>query len=247
MTEHPWFDRLVEIMPVELASYPLGARPVGLVVIDEVNGFCTVGAGQLAPPRADDQISRMVDESDRLARRFADAGWPILAFLDTHEPGKLEPPYPPHCERGTGEENLVPELAWLDGCPSAKLIRKDCINGFVGSIEPSFHGRHGEHHNKLVDWINVNRLEAIVVVGICTDICVLDFVVTLLSVRNHGLVPTLQDVVVYEPGCATYDLPRDAAESLGLPSTAAHPKAATHHMGLYVMAARGAVLANRLA
>jgi nicotinamidase-related amidase len=247
MTEHAWLDRLTEQMPVQLGTYPLGDRPTGLVMIDEVNGFCTVGAGNLAPPTADDQIARMVAESDRLARRFAEAGWPILAYLDTHEPGRPEPPYPPHCERGTGEENLVPELTWLESCPSAKLIRKDCINAFVGSIEPSFHGRHGEHHNKLIDWINVNRIEVIVVVGICTDICVLDFVVTLVSVRNHGLAPTLQDVVVYEPGCATYDLPREAAEALGLPPTAAHPKAATHHMALYVMAARGAVLADRLA
>ena len=50
----------------------------------------------------------MVEETDRLARRFVERGWPVLAFLDTHEPGKPEPPYPPHCERGTGEENLVP-------------------------------------------------------------------------------------------------------------------------------------------
>lgn len=246
MTEEPWLDLLAEQLPVRLGSYALGEQHPGLAVIHEVNGFCTVGAGNLAPERTDSQITRMVAETDRLARRFAGAGWPILALLDTHEPGKPEPPYPPHCERGSGEENLVPDLAWLEGCPSAKLVRTDCIDGFVGSIEPSFHGRHGEHHNKLVDWINVNRLGAIVVVGICTDICVLDFVASVLSARNHGLAPTLQDVVVYEPGCATYDLPRSVVEARGLPPTAAHPKATTHHMGLYVMAARGAILADDL-
>ena len=83
-------------------------------------------------------------------------------------------------------------------------------------------------------------------VGICTDICVADFVGTLLSARNHGLMPTLKDVVVLEPACATYDLPRAAAE-LGLPETAAHPQAATHHLGLYIMASRGAVIASGLA
>jgi nicotinamidase-related amidase len=86
-----------------------------------------------------------------------------------------------------------------------------------------------------------------VTVGICTDICVMDFVLTLLSARNHGMTPTLKDVVVLEPATATYDLPRAAAEEQGLPPTAAHPKAETHHMGLYFMASRGAVLASELA
>ena len=49
-----------------------------------------------------------------------------------------------------------------------------------------------------------------------------------------------------EPACATYDLPRAAAEDLGLPATAAHPQAHTHHLGLYFMASRGAVLASEL-
>lgn len=50
----------------------------------------------------------MVEETNRLAKAFTERGWPVLAFLDTHEPGVPEPPYPPHCERGTGEENFVP-------------------------------------------------------------------------------------------------------------------------------------------
>jgi nicotinamidase-related amidase len=53
----------------------------------------------------------MVEETNRLARAFTEKGWPILAFLDTHEPGVPEPPYPPHCERGTGEELFVPVSA----------------------------------------------------------------------------------------------------------------------------------------
>ena len=243
-------DEILEGMraeaPIDLGRFELGGRAVGLVVVDEVNGFCTVGAGNLAPPAPDAQVSRMVGETDRLARRFADEKRPILAFLDTHEPGRPEPPYPPHCERGTGEENLVPELAWLEDSAHASLIRKDCINGFVGAIEATFHGKHGQHHNKVVDWTNAHRLDAVVVVGICTDICVMDFGLTLLSARTHGMMPTLEDIVVFEPATATYDLPRQAAAGLGLPPTAAHPKALTHHMGLYFMASRGAVLADQL-
>lgn len=240
-------EQLQAQLPIGTVAWEL-AGPSGLVIVDEVNGFCTVGAGNLAPASANAQISRMVDETDRLARRFVEQRRPVLAFLDTHEPGKPEPPYPPHCERGTGEENLVRELEWLADEPDVSLIRKDCINGFVGAMEATpIRGAHGATHNRCVDWVNAHRLQAVVTVGICTDICVMDFVLTMLSARNHGLMPTLKDVVVLEPACATYDLPLETARALGLPDTAAHPQAQTHHMGLYFMASRGAVLAGELA
>ncbi len=240
--------KLTELLHDELPIAPvprtLPLAATGLVVIDEVNGFCTVGAGNLAPVAPNAQVERMVAATDGLARRFAAAHRPILAFLDTHEPGVPEPPYPPHCERGTGEENLVPELAWLEDDPNSQLVRKDCINGFVGAIEHASH--HGLHHNRTVDWVNVHRLESVLVTGICTDICVMDFVLTLLSARNHRLMPSLRDIVVLEPACATYDLPKAAAAGMGLPATAVHPQAATHHMGLYFMASRGALLASEV-
>ena len=228
---------LAEHLPVALETYQIAGR-IGLVIVDEVNGFATVGAGNLAPPTPNAQVAGMVVETDSLAKTFADRNLPIAAFLDTHVPGKPEPPYPPHCEAGTGEENLVPELEWLETCQQATLIRKDCINGFVGSIDAETGA------NRIVDWVNTHKLEAVLVVGICTDICVMDFVLTFLSARNHGLMPSLVDIVVYEQGCSTYDLPRSVAGNLGLPDTASHPQDLTHHMGLYFMHSRGARLAG---
>ncbi len=228
-------------LPIALGAYALAGRRTGLVIVDEVNGFCTVGAGPLAPREANAQVTRMLAETERLARAFAGEGRPIALFLDSHQPGKPEPPYPPHCERGSGEDELVAELQWLRDAPTATLIEKDCINGFIGAIDP-LTGR-----NRIVEWIRGHELDTVIVVGICTDICVMDFVLTLLSARNHGLVPPLADIVVYEPGCATYDLPRSAALAAGLPATATHPQAVAHHVGLYLMASRGAILADRLA
>ncbi|MCB1885549.1 MAG: isochorismatase family protein [Geminicoccaceae bacterium] len=245
MDETALVEAMRSHLPIRVAPYDIGAKAAGLVVVDEVVGFCAVGGGNLAPTAPDEQVRRMVEETDRLARRFAEYRRPILAFLDTHEPGVPEPPYPPHCERGTGEEDLVPELRWLEDCNEATLIRKDCINGFVGAIEAAYRG-HGLSHNKAVDWVNRHRLESVLVTGICTDVCVMDFVLTLLSARNHRLMPTLKDIVVVEPATATYDLPQAAAAGLGLPETASHPKAPTHHMGLYFMASRGAVLADHI-
>ena len=238
-TASPLVRQLREAMPIALEPLSVGKLKTGLVIVDEVNGFATVGAGYLAPPVENPQVTRMVAETDRLARAFTAGNRPILAFLDTHVPGKAEPPYPPHCEAGTGQENLVPQLLWLEQDKNTTLVRKDCINGFVGSIQPD--GR-----NRVVDWVNANKLEEILVVGICTDICVMDFVLTSLSARNHDMMPSLKEIRVYVAGCSTYDLPRAVAEKLGLPSTAGHPQDAAHYMGLYFMASRGAKLVDKV-
>jgi nicotinamidase-related amidase len=227
-------------LPVSTGTFDTSSCRTGLVVVDEVNGFATVGAGALAPQAPNAQVERMVEQTDQLAREFVSRDLPIIVLLDTHEPGKPEPPYPPHCEKGSGEEELVAQLAWLENCPQATLVRKDCINGFVGATEIA------TGDNRIVRWVNERALEAIVVVGICTDICVMDFVLTMLSARNHRMMPTLKHVVVFEPGCATYDLPKETALAIGLPETAAHPQDLTHHLGLYFMASRGAVLASTL-
>ena len=232
-------NALGRTMPIKLSPLSLSKKGVGLVIVDEVNGFATVGAGYLAPPVENAQVTRMVAETDRLAREFTRRNWPIFAFLDTHVPGKAEPPYPPHCEAGTGQEHLVPALQWLEKDANTTLVRKDCINGFVGAIAP-------DGSNRAVDWVNRHRLERILVVGICTDICVMDFVLTFLSARNHDMMPSLKDILVYEGGCSTYHLPRETAEGLGLASHAAHPQDVTHYMGLYFMASRGAELIDRV-
>lgn len=230
-------DQLSEALPLGFESLELGALRTGLVIIDEVNGFATVGAGNLAPPAPSHQVARMVAETDRLARAFAERGWPILATLDCHQPGKPEPPYPPHCERGSGEEKLVPALQWLEGEACATLMEKDCINAYVGAFRP-------DGGNTIVDWVRDTRPAQLLVVGICTDICVMDFVLTMLSARNHGMLPGLQHIMVYDRGCATYDLPKVVAEDLGYGAVAAHPQDVTHHMGLYFMASRGARLVD---
>ncbi|XP_002976575.2 nicotinamidase 1 [Selaginella moellendorffii] len=206
----------------------------GLVVLDEVNGFCTVGHGNLAPRAPDAQVERMVDETVRIAREFRSRHLPVLAFLDCHDPNKPENPYPPHCLVGSGEEELVPDLKWFEDDDEVVLVRKDCINGFVGAMRP-------DGSNTVVDWINANKIQRILVVGVCTDICVLDFVATMTSVRNHGISPPLEEIVVYAQGCSTYDLPLAVAKEIG---AVAHPQDLAHHMGLYLTAARGAKIVD---
>ncbi|PHQ72246.1 MAG: isochorismatase [Sneathiella sp.] len=228
-------------MPLTLATIDLTAseRVFGLVIVDEVNGFATVGAGALAPSAVNEQVSTMISETVRIATSFTAQGWPILAFLDTHTAGKPEPPYPPHCEEGTGEEELVPELKWLELDPNTTLIKKDCINGFIGAMRE-------DGSNAVADWAAQHGITDFLVVGICTDICVMDFVLTSLSARNHGMMSDLKEIYVYDKGCSTFDLPRATAEEAGLGGRAAHPQDITHYMGLYFMASRGAQLVDNV-
>ncbi|KAJ6304728.1 hypothetical protein OIU78_020324 [Salix suchowensis] len=238
----PTIDLLKMELPVEEGRLHLngdGVKTTGLVLIDVVNGFCTVGAGNLAPKVADKQISEMVEESVRIARLFCEKKWPVFAFLDTHHPDIPEHPYPPHCILGTDEANLVPALQWLENDPNATLRRKDCIDGFLGSID-----KH-DGSNVFVDWVRNNDIKLLLVVGICTDICVLDFVSSALSARNRGFLSPLEDVVVYSRACATYDLPLHIANTLK--DTIAHPQELMHHIGLYMAQGRGAKVVSEVA
>jgi len=159
----------------------------------------------------------------------------VFAFLDTHYPDKLEPPYPPHCIIGSGEENLVPVLQWLEKDPCVTIKRKGCIDGFLASMKK-------DGSNTFSDWVKNNEIKVVLVVGICTDICVLDFVCSTLSARNIGLVTPLEDVVVYTRGCATYDLPVHDAKNIA--GALAHPQDLLHHIGLYMAKGRGARIAH---
>ncbi|KAG8368596.1 hypothetical protein BUALT_Bualt15G0061900 [Buddleja alternifolia] len=209
----------------------------GLVLVDIINGFCTVGSGNLAPREANRQISEMIEESAKLTKLFCDKKWPVLAFLDTHHPGKLEHPYPPHCISGTDESELVPALRWIEDEPNVTIRRKDCYDGFIGSIQE-------DGSNVFVDWVKHNKIQVLLVVGICTDICVLDFVCSTLSAKNRGLLEPLEDVVVYSKACATFDFPLSHATNNK--DLLAHPQELMHHMGLYMAKGRGAKIAREI-
>ena len=74
----------------------------------DVEFLCGLVVFFQAPREPNRQINEMINESARLAKVFCDKKWPVLAFLDSHQPDKLDHPYPPHCITGTDESNLVP-------------------------------------------------------------------------------------------------------------------------------------------
>lgn len=50
-------------------------------------------------------------------------------------------------------------------------------------------------------------------VGICTDICVLDFVCSAMSAKNRGFLTPLEEIIVHSGACATYDVPVHVARA----------------------------------
>ncbi len=230
-------------MPVSMVPYVLKGKRAALVLVDENNGFCTPGAGNFAPPGPDARVDQMINETDQLARMMLENGHRVILHKDMHEPGVPEGNFPLHCERGSGEEDLVPQLQWLESGQWGNrvfTVEKDCNDGFVGAVDLK------THRNKMVDYINEHQIEVLVWVGICTDYCVLSPVLSTMSARNMGLMPSLGDMVVYERGTATYDLPLDVVREIGLPDTAAHPREETHHMALYTMANFGSIIASEV-
>ncbi len=231
---------LQDILPLHTEAYHLENKKTGLVVIDVIKGFCEVGAGNLAPIEQNTHLDEMLMRVNQLAKQFSNKGHPIFAFIDAHDEDRPEPPYPPHCIKHTNESELMDVLSWFHDDANVTCFEKDCINGYIGAIDPK------TGHNQFDAWVKENHLETLIFVGVCTDICVSDCVLTVLSARNHDLMPGLKDVVVYLPGCSTYDMQPHHLEQFDLPQSMNHPQALMHHIGAKMMHARGAILADEI-
>lgn len=234
-------DHIQEQMPVhpQTIRFESTDRP-GLVIVDLIKGFTKVGAGPLSPLSPNAQITSMITEVHSIANFFHGKERPIFFFKDSHPPGKLEPPYPAHCEVGTIEADIIDELKWLETSPFVTFQEKECINGFIGAMD-----QDGQNH--FINWVRDHQLTHLIFTGICTDVCVMDLVLTSLSVRNRGFFgSTLKEIIVYEPGCATYEIDQQMCEKYSLPDWVRHPQALAHHLGLYFMASRGASIVDEI-
>ncbi|KAA3463007.1 nicotinamidase 1-like [Gossypium australe] len=197
-------DVLKNELPLELELVVLPEDVItGLVLVDIINGFCTVGAGNL--------------------EKF------IALILWVLGPKRTQQTNIRNDQRIT--------LQWIQNETNVTIRRKDCYDGYLGSME-------ADGSNVFADWVKNNHIKAILVVGVCTDICVLDFVCSTLSVRNRGFLAPLKDVIVYSRACATFDVPLHIATNTkgALP----HPQELMHHIGLYMAKERGAKIANEV-
>ena len=205
---------LEERLPICLTSVDISQGAVGLVVVDAGVGFTREGL--LSDPTHMIPMVHRIDAEWKALNNALGRRLYTLCFLDTHEADIPEPPYPPHGIKGTGEEEIDPDLAWLLEEERVEVIRKDCINGFVGAID------RNTGANAFCQWVIAHDIRTLLVCGDCTDICVSDFVVSALSARNHGLLTdadpetdregyvqaiTGLEIAVLAHACETFDMP----------------------------------------
>lgn len=175
-----------------------------LVVVDMVRGFIETG------PLSDPAISTIIDENVELIKDFTERGQRVVAFRDAHAVDSKEFDfYPPHCIQGTIESELVAKIKAYED--RMVVIEKDTTNGFLSDGFQRF--------------IKENEpFDRIVVSGCCTDICVLQFALTMKTYLQQARLDTKMIVV------------KDAVETFDLPS---HPRGQFNDFSFKLMRSAG--------
>lgn len=134
-----------------------------VIVVDMQRGFLEAGNPLYCGDKAREIILRVVD----LLRKEAAKGSALLFTADTHDPDDKEfQMFPPHCVRGTAEAEIIPELA--EFVARGTVIAKRRYSAFFES----------DLARRLADL----QADKLIVVGVCTDICVMH---TVADARNR--------------------------------------------------------------
>lgn len=153
------------IVEKEALAIRKSLRPV-LFIVDMNNGFARKGA--LASPR----VEKIIPQIAQLAEEFKKKGYPIIAFTDSHAQDAEEFRfYPPHCIKNTRESELVDEIKGLGDY--VDVIEKDSTNGFLE-----------KKAREAIDSLIRKDTRQWVVTGCCSDLCVLQFVLSLRTYFN---------------------------------------------------------------
>lgn len=186
-----------------------------VIVVDMINGFCKEGA--LHDKKIMDivpHIQALLDHTLMEDRMFV---------VDTHHQNAKEfQSFPIHCIAGSSEADIIDELKPYVN--EQMIIRKNSTNA---------------------TWcMNIQELmktyENFVVVGCCSDICVMQLALALQTYINEY--NDEKQVIVYQDACATYDIP--SPENIIEPNDiltncAYHPANLYHQMAMNMMQMAG--------
>ena len=124
-----------------------------LVVVDMINGFINEGVMH------DKRINAITPTIIDLINKFTNNNTYFIA--DSHSPNAIEfNTFPKHCVKGTNEELIINELQ--EFVNDNNLINKNSVNTFFNFYKK-----------------NILKDNNIYIVGCCSDICVLQFALTL--------------------------------------------------------------------
>lgn len=130
-----------------------------LINVDMVNGFVKKGA------MADSYIQHIVPEHIKLMEQMQKEGEAIAIIKDTHKENCREfNRYPIHCVEGTEEAELIEELKPFE--KDAFVYQKNSTSTIYAS-------------NFLKDIDEMTNLREVIMIGCCTDICILNLAIPL--------------------------------------------------------------------
>jgi nicotinamidase-related amidase len=167
----------------------LDIKSTVIVVVDMINGFCKVG--NLYSDRNEKLISPVVEVLERIKN------YKKIFFRDYHTEDSTEfNTYPKHCLNEL-ESDIVEELKkFID--KNAVIINKNSVNGFLT--------------DKFQRWLELNEeIETFIIIGDCTDICVLNFALSLKCYLDEN--NRKGEVVIFTDLVETFDL--DATNHYG--------------------------------
>ncbi|MFV0380210.1 MAG: isochorismatase family cysteine hydrolase [Anaerorhabdus sp.] len=153
-----------------------------IVVVDMVNGFVKEGA------LSDPGILKIVPAIKNILDKAVDNGSTIINFQDSHEENSKEfEVFPKHCIKGTYESLLIDELIQYED--KMITLKKNSTNGFM---QPEF-----------LNIFNNLDCKKYIIVGCCTDICVLQFALSLKGYVNQNNLDI--EVIVIEDAVDTFE------------------------------------------
>ena len=125
--------------------------------IDMVNGFVNFG------PMANPNYNNLVKEQLKLMEDFKKEKEGIFLVGEGHLENALEfKNYPKHCVLGTDEAEFIPELKPYIQLPNTRIYRKNSINGML-------------NNQVRKDIVAMKNLKEVIFMGVCEDLCVMDF------------------------------------------------------------------------
>ena len=168
-----------------------------IMVVDMIHGFITEGALH------DERIMEIVPNIQELIRSFANnKETDYVIFEDAHSENSVEfKSFPPHCLKGTKESKTIPTIAQeMNGVLGySQIVDKNSTNGFYRYLE-DFDKTPVESHREYV------------IVGCCSDICVLHLALSLKTYLNEEDFDS--KVIVLEDCISTFDAPNHNAEEV---------------------------------
>jgi nicotinamidase-related amidase len=196
------------IEPLELAG--LKAASTALLMVDMINGFAVSGA------LSSGRVKALIPVIESLSKKCGVIGIKKIAFADRHTSYSAEfATYPPHCVEGTPEAEMVDELK---SAGDYTLIPKNSTNGFL--------------EEEFLRWLGRNpEVDTFIIVGDCTDICILQLALTLKAHFNR--LNQSSRIIVPKNAVDTYDAPRHNAELM-------------HVIALYNMMINGIEIVDRI-